>query len=118
MIQNIFRGLQGLPVRAQLIAFCLLCPLFPVVLLWDGLVWVGRQLIVDWWLSQTHIRCPAGHLNQTKGPDVAWLCRCGFSYGDGASGLGRCELCGEAPAYLSCACGRSIPNPIFNLINS
>ena len=117
MTQHIFRGLQGLPANVQLIAFCLLWPLLPMVLLWDGLVWVGRQLIIDWWLSQTHIRCPAKHLNQLKGDDVAWVCRCGYSFGDGASGLGCCELCGEVASHLSCACGRSIKNPVFNIIN-
>ena len=117
MMRALLAGIATLPPMYQFLVFSALSPVLLPVVMFSGLLWCRRQWLIRLWLQAPATRCPRGHHITLLGPDVAWTCRCGFTY-SGISGFDRCPMCQERAGFVRCACGASCPNPIVFLESS
>jgi len=105
------------PWWAQLLLATCALAVAPMALFLDAVGVFLREWRIVGALGQTETRCPRGHMVVLSGPSAAWTCSsCAYTYG-GASGWGRCPRCRSVAAYVSCPCGLSIDNPVFELVD-
>jgi hypothetical protein len=99
----------------QLMVLMVVVALLPWAVLIDLARWGWRRWRIARLLGAETVRCPRGHTVVLVAP--GWQCHtCGFVYS--GSGFHSCPQCGTVAAYVSCACGCSVPNPLFELVQS
>jgi hypothetical protein len=96
-------------VGRQLLVFTLGALSLPVTVLVDALVAFIRQERERRVLAVETVRCSRGHDVELVG---GWQCpSCGIVFE--GHGFGQCPLDGARAAYVQCACGTSVFNPLF-----
>lgn len=89
--------------------------LLPATLLVDAIILFAGVVRVAGRLEVTDVRCPRGHVVRVMGTRVLWTCgSCGFGYL--GSGFAPCPRCRAVAAFVQCACGASVKNPVFEIL--
>ena len=97
----------------QLMVLIVVVALLPLAAVIDLIRWGWRRWRIAHLLTAETVRCPRGHTVALIAP--GWQCHtCSFVYS--GSGYHPCPRCGSIAAYVSCACGCSVPNPLFDVV--
>jgi hypothetical protein len=81
----------------------------PVTLVVDGIIAIGHTLAQRRVLARRSTRCPAGHVVDLVG--VFRCPACGLTEENHA--FAPCTACGATAAAVTCACTRSVRNPLW-----
>lgn len=99
-----------LPLTATVIVYLLVALLLPTLLVVDLVIGLRRSSHRQRVLALPSIACPQGHPVELVG---AFRCPSCHLVAPKAHGFGRCGFCGETAAAISCPCGASVVNPLF-----
>lgn len=79
-------------------------------------------LVRRWQLRRIYrlrtVECPRGHTVVVRGRDVAWECEACHFTSVGGSAFSPCRRCSSTCGSVSCACGASVRNPAFDLVDA
>ena len=91
---------------AWLFAVSIVAFLLPVAVFWDFIRGQQRRAWMHRILSQTSVRCEAGHKISVLGH---WRCRCGMTFT--GSAFAPCPHCSSTEHAIRCVCGRQVVSP-------
>lgn len=99
-----------LPLGATVMVYLFVGLLLPLLLVSDLVVALRRAEKRGRVLAMPAIACPQGHPVELVG---AFRCPSCHLVAPWVHGFDRCGFCGEIAAAISCACGASVVNPLF-----